>query len=53
MIGVIDVSGSIEILMQREKVHKFRKVLEESSKILVPDLYISELANTLWKYYIF
>ena len=51
MTGVIDVSGIIEILLQKEKIHTYRKVLEDSSIILAPDLYISELTNTLWKYY--
>ena len=50
MTGVVDVSGIIEILFQREKYDKFRKILEESTYIFAPDLYIPELTNTLWKY---
>ena len=51
MIGIIDVSAAVEILLQKEKVTKFYKVMEESSFILAPDLFVSELTNTLWKYY--
>jgi predicted nucleic acid-binding protein len=51
MTGVIDVSGVIEILFQKEKVAKYRLILDQSSYIMVPDLYVSELTNTLWKYY--
>jgi len=51
MITVIDVSGAMEILLQKEKADKFGRVLEESSFILAPDLYVSELTNTLWKYF--
>ena len=52
MIGIIDASGAVEILLQREKADKFSKVLEESSFVWAPDLYVSELTNTLWKYHI-
>jgi predicted nucleic acid-binding protein len=48
---VLDVCGAIEILLQKEKADKFYKVLNESSLVLAPDLYISELTNALWKYY--
>ena len=51
MNGVIDVSGMIEILLQKEKLGKFRKIFEESSHIIAPDLFIPELTNTFWKYY--
>jgi predicted nucleic acid-binding protein len=51
MIAVIDVCGAMEILLQKEKSGKFGKILKESTLVLTPDLYISELTNTLWKYY--
>ncbi len=51
MIGILDVSGAMEILLQREKAHQFSTILQDASLILAPDLYISELANTLWKYH--
>jgi predicted nucleic acid-binding protein len=50
MIGSIDVCGAMEILLQREKAKKFSKILQEAALIIAPDVYISELANTLWKY---
>ena len=51
MTGVIDVSGAIEILLQRGKAGKFERALQEAAYVIAPDLYISELTNTLWKYY--
>ena len=51
MTGVIDVSGAIEILLHKEKADKFCNVLHESTLVITPDLYVSELANTLWKYH--
>jgi predicted nucleic acid-binding protein len=50
MTGSIDVCGAMEILLQKEKAEKFSKVLQEATLIIAPDLYISELTNTLWKY---
>jgi predicted nucleic acid-binding protein len=50
MIGSIDVCGAMEILLQKEKAEKFSKILQEATLIIAPDLYISELTNTLWKY---
>jgi predicted nucleic acid-binding protein len=51
MTGVIDVCGAMEILLQKEKADKFSKALQEAALVIVPDLYVSELTNTLWKYY--
>ena len=47
---VIDVSGIAEILFKKEKCEKFHKAVSEASAVLAPDIYISELTNTLWKY---
>jgi len=51
MIVSIDVCGAMEILMQREKAEGFGKALQEATLVVAPDLYITELTNTLWKYY--
>ena len=51
MIVVIDVSGIIEILLHKEKDKKFKNILNESTQVIVPDLYVSELTNTIWKYF--
>jgi predicted nucleic acid-binding protein len=50
MIAVIDVSAAMEILLHRKKADKFSKVLQESTLTIAPDLYVSELTNSLWKY---
>jgi len=51
MIVSVDVCGAMEILMQREKAEKFGKALQEAALVVAPDLYVSELTNTLWKYH--
>ena len=48
---VMDVSGAIEILLQKESFSLFSTKLIDSTLILAPDLYVSELTNVLWKYY--
>jgi len=47
---VIDASGAAEILFQKEKSKIFNKIIDEASIVLSPDLYVTELTNTLWKY---
>jgi predicted nucleic acid-binding protein len=51
MIVVLDVSGAMEILLHKEKVKKFLKTLQSAVLVITPDLYVSELANTLWKHH--
>jgi len=51
MITVIDVSGAMEILLHKEKANKFLKVLQNTVLVISPDLYVSELSNTLLKYH--
>jgi predicted nucleic acid-binding protein len=51
MIAVIDVSGVMEILLHKEKTDIFNKTLQNAVLVITPDLYVSELANTLWKYH--
>jgi predicted nucleic acid-binding protein len=51
MTGSIDVCGAMEILLQKEKADKFGKILQDAELIIAPDLYISELTNTFWKYH--
>jgi predicted nucleic acid-binding protein len=50
MTVIIDVSGTAEILLKKEKFKKFDNVLQEAKLVLAPDLYISELSNAFWKY---
>ncbi|GHU79906.1 hypothetical protein FACS189462_5670 [Spirochaetia bacterium] len=50
MTVILDVSGAMQILFNKEKKSKFTEVFQEASLVLAPDLYVSELTNTLWKY---
>ena len=51
MNGILDVSGAVEILLQKEKAQKYYEVFLKTTIVVAPDLYVSELSNTLWKYY--
>jgi len=51
MIAVIDVSGAMEILLRREKADMFNKIIDEAVFVAAPDLYVTKLVNTLWKYH--
>jgi predicted nucleic acid-binding protein len=50
MIAILDVSGVIEIILQKEKAYQFKQVLEEAELVITPDLFVSELTNVIWKY---
>jgi len=41
----------MEILLQKEKAQIYAKKLQEATFVIAPDLYVSELTNTLWKYH--
>jgi predicted nucleic acid-binding protein len=51
MITVLDVSGAIQVLLQKEKGSMFDEKIKNSSWVIAPDLYVSEISNVLWKYY--
>jgi len=51
MIAIIDVCGVMEILFRREKADMFNKLIDKATLVVAPDLYITELTNTLWKYH--
>jgi predicted nucleic acid-binding protein len=51
MIAVLDISGVMEIIMKTNKGSRFHEALKKTTKVIAPDLYVSELTNTIWKYY--
>ena len=51
MIAVVDVSGVMEILLNKEKAAQFDKVLQDSTLVMTPDLYVSKLTNAFRKYH--
>ncbi|OQC08908.1 MAG: tRNA(fMet)-specific endonuclease VapC [Candidatus Hydrogenedentes bacterium ADurb.Bin101] len=48
---VLDVSATMEILLQKEKKDLFSGHIAEASWVIAPDLYVCELSNVVWKYY--
>ena len=51
MISILDVSGAIQIILEKEKAEKFDRAINESDWVIAPDLYVSEISNVLWKYH--
>jgi predicted nucleic acid-binding protein len=50
MTAILDVSAGVQILFHEPKMDKYNSILQEAELVLAPDLYISELTNTFWKY---
>ncbi len=50
---VLDASAAIEVAMSRGKAARFARALEEADEVLAPDLFVSEVVNTVWKYHQF
>ena len=51
MIAVVDASAAIEIVLQRGMAEKLGDVLRAADWVLAPHLFVSEIANTFWKYH--
>jgi predicted nucleic acid-binding protein len=50
---VLDASAGIEVVLARGKASQFDHLLEEADQVLAPDLFVSEIVNTIWKYHRF
>lgn len=49
----LDASAAIEIVLNRSKAKKFHDILIETELVVVPDLYVAEVTNVIWKYHKF
>lgn len=49
MIVVLDASAAIELVLKRPASLTIQEALDEADFILVPDLYIAEVSNAVWK----
>ena len=50
---VLDTSAAIEVALNRGKAANFTQLLEEADETLAPDLFVSDVVNTVWKYHNF
>lgn len=50
MIVVLDASAGIDIGLGKENSQRYRKILEQASRVISSALYKAEVANVLWKY---
>lgn len=47
---VLDTNVAFEIAFSGLRADEYRKILENASSVIVPDLYKSEITNVLWQY---
>lgn len=50
MICVLDVSGGIEVILDRKRRKEIEQYLQDADQVISPDLYVAETANVYWKY---
>ena len=53
MIIVLDTSAAVEIVIQREHSSDLGRYISEADCVIAPTLYIPEITNVFWKYYLF
>ncbi|MBN1221080.1 MAG: type II toxin-antitoxin system VapC family toxin [Anaerolineae bacterium] len=53
MIAVLDTSAAIEVVLNRARASRFRKILSEADWVLALDLFIPEITNIFLKYHQF
>ena len=53
MIIVLDTSAAVEIVLQREHAIYLGRKVAEADWIIAPSLFIPEVTNVFWKYYLF
>jgi predicted nucleic acid-binding protein len=53
MIIVLDTSAAAEIVLQRENSVSLGKNIVQAEWVITPTLFISEITNVFWKYYVF
>jgi predicted nucleic acid-binding protein len=51
MIVVLDSNAAIEVVLKREKGYVFRRLIENSEKIITSEFFRIEVANVIRKYY--
>ena len=49
MIVVLDASAAMELVLKRPASPAIQTALDEADIIVVPDLYIAEVSNAVWK----
>ena len=50
---VLDASGAIEVALGKRRGSRIAETLAEADVVLAPELFVSEVVNTIWKYHQF
>ena len=53
MTYILDASAAVEIALNRPKSTSLSDLLIQGEWIIAPDLFVSEVSNTFWKYHKF
>lgn len=53
MTGILDASAALEVSLNHKKAAGIITVLKRADWVIAPDLYVSEVADTFWKYHQF
>ncbi len=53
MIGILDASAALTIVLNKPEASTFIEILETSEWIIAPDIFIPETTNIFWKYHHF
>lgn len=53
MTAVIDASAAVAIALNRPESARLTKFVQQADWLIAPDIYISEVTNTYWKYHQF
>lgn len=48
---ILDASAAIEVVLDGPKAAEVARSLNEADEVIAPDLFVSEVTNTIWKYY--
>jgi predicted nucleic acid-binding protein len=53
MTVVLDASAALEIALEGNRGTEFKDLLSECSIVTAPDIFVSEVTNSFWKYRVF
>jgi predicted nucleic acid-binding protein len=53
VIAVLDASAAIKIIFQQTSIKSLSEYLKRADWVIAPDIFVSEVTNTFWKYHQF
>lgn len=50
MTVILDAGAALEIALEGRRGREFREILSGAAVVIAPDLFVSEVTNSFWKY---